>query len=194
MKADTRPVRPLRPAWQYALGVLTSACLVVLLGIALLGSDGWRQLGPFAWALLLPGLALALLGGSWAAAQWMSPTGRANLYVAAAGYLLGVTGILAAGERGGFSPVSTLACFSIAAAFAAASAAGGWLLLRQAYALRRKQIALATGLLAGSVGFLVVQVHCANSELRHMLLGHGLVPLAWGVLAYYSACFAGRNR
>ncbi|MDX2270288.1 MAG: hypothetical protein NW208_19455 [Bryobacter sp.] len=184
LKADTRPVSPLRPAWQYALGASLISLLVVALGIRIMGTKGWYSLDTIAWALLLPGLALTLFGSSWAAAQWMGPTGRATLHMALAGYAVGLGGLFYAGESGSFSPWLAFKCFLIATPFVTVTALGSFFLLRRSFGPRSNSTALAAGLLSGTVGFLVIQILCPIKELGHLLAGHGILPFFWGFLAY----------
>ncbi len=183
LKRDTRPVTPLRPAWVYFCAAMLLAGAIATAGVFALGTAGWRALSQVSWALLAPGILVMMAGGAVAASQWMSPTGKASLGPAIAALGLAWVGLFAGAGGGEYSAAHALKCFSIASFFSLLAATGAFFIFRRGVGLRRLPQSLAVGVFAGAVGFLVIQILCPITDLGHLLSGHGLVPLAWGLAA-----------
>jgi hypothetical protein len=180
------PVRPLRPTWQYALIAGALALLMgvsggIVLGIVENHVFPWRM-----WAVLSLALVLFLSGTAWAAAQWMSPSGRASLWQVLLGFVLAIVGLALGGTEDVFVLDMAMWCLSVGSLFSAATAVVLMMVFRRGSPLTRDKVAVATGLAAGAAGFVAIQMHCPMQELWHLLIGHALLPVVWGILGY---CF-----
>lgn len=184
LKKDLKPVRPLRPAWQYALAALCFGLAVALAWFSRMDVQGWEALSPTAWYLIAPGLALALGASAWSAAQWLSPLGSASLLRCALGLAVAFFGLFLASGSGEFRWDLTATCFSAGSSLSLPVLAFCALLFRRGAPQRRERVAVAAGLFSGLLGFLLIQLHCPIHDLGHLLLGHGALPLAWGLASY----------
>lgn len=185
LKKDLKPVRPLRPAGHYAIGAIVFAVAVLVAWLELVDQAGWREIGPAQWLPLGAGLIVALAASAWAAAQWLSPTGKSSLLLSALGIAVALAGVVSASRAGEFLFVPTAACFSAASVLALFTSAFCLLIFRRAAPQRRERVAVAAGLFSGLLGFLLVQLHCPIRDPGHMLLGHAAVPFAWAVASYW---------
>jgi hypothetical protein len=185
LKRDVSPVKPLRPTWQYFVLALLLATAVSALGVSAMGTAGWRTLSPLSWAFIGPALLTGIAVCAWAASQWLSPTGKANLGMAAAALGVAWAGLFVAWEPGEYSLSHAIKCFRIASFFSLVASIGCLALFRQGTPLRRHASAVAAGLFSGFVGFLVIQTLCPIRDLGHLLSGHGIVPICWGLAAYW---------
>lgn len=187
---DFAPVRPLRPAWQIAAVATLAVLALAALWIRLLGWAPPASLGPPTLAILALLFLVTIVGAAWAAAQWMSPTGRASLLTPLATGLVLLLWLLIAGANEPFVPLSAGLCFTGGSIVALCAGAALIIVFRRAAPLFRQRVALAAGALAGLAGFLTIQAHCPIEERLHILLGHGLLPLVWGLGAWFAARLA----
>lgn len=184
LKQDLKPVRPLLPAWRYALGAIVFAGAILLAWLELMDHSGWAALNATTWLLMGFGLMLALASSAWTAAQWLSPTGKSSLLPTTIGLALALLGIAFATRGGEFWLVPAAQCFSLASLPAIFAGASCFLLFRRAAPQRRESVALASGLFSGLLGFLLIQLHCPIRDPGHMFLGHASLPFAWGLASY----------
>lgn len=184
------PVRPLRPAWQIAALALICSLAVAASGVAFLGHDALESFNWNTWLLVGVGFTMAVGGAAWAAAQWMSPSGRASFWQPALGVLFVGMGLWLGAEAGPFQLWPIVICFSFGSAAALAAGLVLIAVFRRTSPLMRHRVAVATGIVAGFAGFLVIQMHCPISEISHMMLGHALLPIVWGLAGYLLARFS----
>ncbi len=187
LKRDLQPVRPLRPAWQITVIAICIAVSVGLGAVWIFGFGPPESFSLASWALLAFGFTMTVGGCAWAAAQWMSPSGDTALWRPALGFLVALAGILVAAEFGPFMPILALGCFSAGSLAAFATAALLLLVFRRAAPIRRHRVAACAGVVSGMVGFFAIQLHCPIDDAWHMLTGHALLPVAWGLAAYLLA-------
>lgn len=178
------PVKPLRPAWQIALlaGLLSAAIATsggCLLGVHPQESFRWQS-----WMLLGLAFGLAFAGATWAAAQWMSPSGRAAFWQPLAGLALACVGLAIGSVTGVFQPSFAAVCLSLGSMVACGTGVILMIVFRRTAPMMRERVAVAAGVLSGFAGFLAIQIHCPNTELWHMMLGHAALPVIWGAIAY----------
>ena len=174
---DLRPVRPLLPSW-----VFLSA---FALFFVVLSSAGVAYLGPYGWFVLMP---------------WQKVTVFATLGASAALLAFSLVRQMVPGQklllRPGLLPVSlfVLLCLVVASVFqvrtdphflqsgetclklglpyAVPAAFLFWLLLRRGAILSPRVAGATTGMLAGLVSTTVLEVHCPNLDMRHILVWH----------------------
>lgn len=187
---DFAPVRPLRPAWQFAAAAALVTLAMAIVWIGLLGWGPPASLSPFSLAFLFALFLVTISGAAWAAAQWMSPTGRASLaWPLGSGSLLLVC-LVASGVNEPFEPRYAGICFTGGSLVALITGLALIVLFRRSAPLLRHRVSMAAGALAGLAGFLSIQAHCPIEERLHLLLGHGLLPIVWGLVAYLAARLA----
>jgi hypothetical protein len=174
---DLRPVRPLHPSWVFLL-----AFALIFVG---LGSLGVLYLGTYGWFVLMPGQRIAVfstLGASagllaFSLVRQMVPGQksllRPGLLPAALFVLLCLVvasvfqvrtdpHFLRAGE----------ACLKAGVPYAIPAAFVFWLILRRGEILSPRVAGGITGMLAGLVSTTVLEVHCPNLDVWHILVWH----------------------
>lgn len=74
---------------------------------------------------------------------------------------------------------SGIVCFGAGLLYAVPIALAGWWLLRRGFAVDRTGAAMAAGTLAGLGGLLMLELHCPNFEVTHLLVWHtAVVPIS----------------
>ena len=184
------PVQPLRPAWQSALLAALCSLAVAASGVIVLGHDALDAFSWNTWLLIGLAFAMSIGGATWAAAQWMSPSGKAAFWKPLAGLIVAVLGLAIGSQTGPFQLIWAAKCFTVGSAAALLSGLILVVVFRRTAPIMRHRVAAAAGGLAGVVGFLVIQVHCPLNEFRHMMLGHALLPVIWGLAGYLIARFS----
>ena len=193
---DLRPVRPLLPSW-----VFFSA---FALFFAVLSGAGVAYLGPYGWFLLMPGQKIAIfatLGASaallaFSLVRQMVPGQRLllrpgwlpiGLFVLLCLVVASVFQVrtdphfLQAGET----------CLRIGLPYAIPAAFLFWLILRRGAILSPRVVGATTGMLAGLVSTTVLEVHCPNFDVWHILVWH--VGLAFlGLIAGWLVAIIGQ--
>jgi len=187
---NLRPVRPLPPSWVF---LLTFMLFFVALSCA-----GVLYLGPYGWFLLMPGQKLAVFTTLAASAALLA-------FSLARQMVPGQKSLL----RPGFLPIGlfVLLCLTVASVFqvrtdphflqsgetclraglpyAIPAALAFWWILRRGAILSPRMIGATTGMLAGLVSMTVLEVHCTNLNVWHILVWHvgfALLGLAAGLL------------
>ncbi len=186
------PVKPLRPAWQIALLAASGALLIAFTAAAILGyathdSFSWRT-----WLLLGVSFAVAFSATSWAAAQWMSPSGRTSFWGPVLALLLAVRGLDSGSALDIFVASWAGLCLSIGSIFSLATGIFLLVVFRRTAPIMRQRVSTAVGVLSGFAGFLAIQLHCPINEFWHMLTGHALLPIIWGLIGYFVSRLAFR--
>lgn len=176
-------VRPLRPSGYYAAGFVLIFLAPVMAGIGILKSSGIVGMNPLTIAIVFGGLAVCcgLLAISLAAE--MAPGSRRPAPPAAliGGVLLGLAAalwVLFPYQAETNFWVKSGKCFLMGIAFAAPSAALAWGLLRRGAVLSPAVSGAAAGLLGGMAGLAVLEIHCPDWNVAHILAGHWGAALA----------------
>ncbi len=185
--AAVAPVRPLPPVWLLTGGLVLLCVVVAVAGGLILGPKGARRMDAgeaaaiFSTVLLLIGLvsrlcvAEAIPGSPRRVAPWM-------LTVWACLALAGVFGLL-------FHDYGTerfvrqgMACLTAGLAQAVPAAVGVWWILRRGFAVNAGAAGFAQGLLAGLAGVTMLELHCPNFEVPHLIVWHiAVLPIAGAV-------------
>jgi hypothetical protein len=187
---DLRPVRPLRPSW-----VFLSAFALVFVVLSCLGV---LYLGPYGWFVLMPMQRIAVfvtLGASaallaFALVRQMVPGHKALvppgllpiglfgllcLVVASVFQVQTDSHFLQSGER----------CLKAGIPYAIPAAFVFWFILRRGAILSPRVVGAITGMLAGLVSTTLLEVHCPNLNVWHVLVWHvgiALLGLIAGLL------------
>jgi len=184
-------VRPLRPFGYYAAGFLLIFLAPIVAALGMLRTYGIATMSPAAIVLAFGALAIcaALLAVSLTAD--MSPGSRrpAPSVVLTGGILLSLAAIfcvlLPYRTETSFWVQSGL-CLQLGVVFAVPTAALAWGLLRRGAVLSPAISGAAAGLLGGLAGLTVLEIHCPDHNLAHVLVAHwgaALVCTAIGLVA-----------
>jgi hypothetical protein len=198
---DLRPVRPLLPPW-----VFLAAFALVFVALSYLGM--W-YLGPYGWFMLMPGQKIAVFSSlaasagllAFSLARHMVPGQKSPLHP---GLLpiglfvlqcLVVAGVFQVRTDPHFLQAGE-ACLKAGVPYAIPAAFVFWLILRRGAILSPRLVGAITGMLAGLVSTTVLEVHCPDLNLWHILVWHVGIALL-GSLAGLLVATAGqamRNR
>ena len=184
-------VRPLGPFGYYAAGFALIFLAPIVAALGMLSTNGIARMSPAAIVLAFGALAIcaALLAVSLAAD--MSPGSRrpAPSVVLTGGILLSLAAIfcvlLPYRTETSFWVQSGL-CLQLGVVFAVPTAALAWGLLRRGAVLSPAISGAAAGLLGGLAGLTVLEIHCPDHNLAHVLVAHwgaALVCTAIGLVA-----------
>jgi len=195
---DLRPVRPRPAAGAAVAGLLAVFLAVAVPAAARLGFFGVQRMSPGVMAAIFPPLAeLALLAAA-ASVNAMTPGSKRPFHPAAlaAGGCCAMAAIFFLlfpdHSLGRFVPQG-VACLKTGLLWAAPAAVLAWILLRGGYAVDRAAAGAAGGTFAGLAGLAVLELHCANFRLWHVVVWHlAVVPIA--ALAGAAVYFFGSKR
>jgi hypothetical protein len=184
-------VRPLRPAGYYAAGFALSFLAPIAAGIGILKASGIAGMSPSMIAIVFGGLAVCggLLAISLAAD--MAPGDRRLLPSTAltGGILLVLAAMIWAlfpYQRETRFWLQSGKCLLVGIGFAVPAAVLAWGLLRRGAVLSPAVSGAAAGLLGGLAGAVVLEIHCPDWNVAHILVAHwgtALACAAAGLLA-----------
>jgi hypothetical protein len=179
---DLKPVRPLAPP-----GILLAAFAVNFAALATVGSlqlhaYGWRVLDPLQKTVVFTSLAFGSCVLAVSMVRQMRPGARhfvsPALLPAAVLVVLVAAMVAIFHVREEFAFVSRgLFCLSSGLKYAIPGALLSWLILRRGAALAPKLMGATAGGFAGLIGVTVLEVHCPNLGLYHILVWHAGVLL-----------------
>ena len=178
-----RPVRPLPSAGVLRLGLVAVCVAVAIAGAARLGLFGLRAMSGLQMLIvfLLVGLIVS------AAAAWvseMTPGSKRRQsamggLIAAVVELFALFAILFPDHHTENFVHSGVACLGAGLLHAIPIAIAGWWVVRRGFAVNPTHAALAAGTLAGLGGILMLELHCPNFEVVHLLVWHiAVIPVS----------------
>jgi hypothetical protein len=190
MAAEMKPVRPLSSTGVLSAMLVAIGAAVGLAGAAVAGLHGFEH-----QALPQRLSIFALLGLlAWAAAaafvQAMIPASRqrlrpGTLALLSVVLLLGLFGLLFDDYRTSNFVSAGVTCVATGVLGAVPAALLGWRFLRRGFAVSTVAAGAAAGTLAGLSGVLLLELHCDNFQVLHVLVWHtAVVPIS-------AACGAG---
>jgi hypothetical protein len=191
---DLRPVRPLAPSSVFLAGFAISFLAMAVVGAIQLHAYGWHVLSVSARIVVFASLALGAGALALSMARQMRPGSKYSVStnLLPAGVLLLVAAAMMAvfhsREEKAFVS-SGLWCLSSGLKYTIPGAVLTWLWLRRGAAQSPKLMGATTGGFAGLIGVTVLEVHCPNLNLYHILVWHlGVILLsALGGLALGAA-------
>ncbi len=200
MGAALAPVRPLPPAWVLVGGVALACAAVALAGAARAGFNGFEKLDVFERALIFSTLCILVWLGATEAAGEMIPGSRRRVSPRAlpAGTSLALIAIFAIlfHDFGTERFVSQgIRCLAAGLMHAIPAALISWFLLRRGFAVNPVAAGLVLGTVAGLAGVSMLELHCANLEVLHVMLWHtAVIPVsaAAGALIGWAVRFRAR--
>lgn len=184
IKPSLVPVRPLPPAWLLTGGLILIAATVALAGATRAGLYGIERLSVFGRILIFPALVLFLWAAAAEFAASMAPGSRRRVHPAvliavSCLTLMGVFAIVFRDYHTTHFVSAGIACLVAGIAHAIPVAFLGWLLLRRGFALSPVAAGAAAGTLAGLAGVTMLELHCPNFQVLHVLVWHtAVVPVA----------------
>lgn len=191
-----RPVRPLPPGWVLVAGLMLVCLAVATAAGSLLGLHGIQKMSPAQMALIFPLLGALIWLAAVLYVSEMIPGSRHRMapwVLPAAGSLTLIAAFALAfddyrTER--FVPQG-IACLTAGLLYGIpAAAAGGWL-VRRGFAVNSVGAGLLQGALAGLAGVGMLELHCPNFEVPHVMVWHtAVLPLSAGagaLLAWWRA-------
>jgi hypothetical protein len=184
IKPSMRPVRPMLPAWLLTAGLILIAAVLALAGAARAGLYGIERLTAIERILIFPALALLLWAAATEFAASMVPGSKRRMHpgVLLATSCLALMGIFAVLFRDYHTThfVSAgIACLVAGLINAIPVAFFSWLLLRRGFAVNPVAAGAIVGTLAGLAGVSMLELHCPNFKVLHVLVWHtAVVPVA----------------
>lgn len=197
--ADLKPVRPLAPEWTYIAAFAGLFAAVCVAGCYLLRADGWLALNGLQRPLVFVPLGVSAGLLVFSLVRQMTPA-ASYTYVTAA-VAAGVFGLLLALMTVLFRPIQqteflhdALVCFRAGMTFAIPTAILFWWLLRRGAALSPSLTGAAAGGLAGLAGLAVLEIHCPNLNVYHIVVSHISVALTCAALGFFFSGVTFRRR
>jgi hypothetical protein len=157
---------------------------VSIAGGALLGFYGLEKLTPVAIGLIFSPLAVVAVLGAAATVNSMIPGSKRPAHPAilmAAGCVLmeAIFALLFRDYRTDSFVRQGLVCLKAGLIWTTPTALAVWLVLRRGFAVDSRAAGAAIGSLAGFAGLAVLELHCANFRVAHILVWHvAVVPIA----------------
>jgi hypothetical protein len=194
--ANLKPVRPLAPAGVYLAGFAGIFLVVCAIGCWIVGHHGWTALSMVQKLTVFVPLAASTSLAAFSLVRQMAPAAKhvgstalisAGLFVL---LLVVMTVVFHPAQESAFVR-NGLVCFRTGIAFAIPAAFLFALLLLRGASLSPGLTGATAGGLAGLVGLAVLEVHCPNLDLFHILVWHVSVTLvcAIGGFAFSSVTF-----
>jgi len=178
------PVRPLAPAWMLSAALVLWCAAMALAGGFILKPHGVQHMDSVQRLAIFPLLGLLISLGSAVAASQMVPGSRrvmapSTLALCACLLLAAVFGAVFPDHRLERFVPEGLKCLTAGLAQAIPAAAGMWWILRRGFAVDSLAAGFAQGALAGLAGVAMLELHCPNFELLHILVWHiAVLPVA----------------
>ena len=183
IRPNMRQVRPLPPAWVLRFTLMTVCIGIAIAGAARLGFFGMHAMNN-TQKLIFPALAgfITVAAAAWAAE--MIPGSKRheapwNVLCAATFTLFALFPTLFHNHHTEDFVHAGFACLIAGILHAIPIALAGWWLLRRGFAVNPTGAALAAGTLAGLGGISMLELHCPNFQLMHLVIWHtAVVPVS----------------
>jgi hypothetical protein len=177
MATKLRPVRSLAPA-RYFFGVFAAIFVfIVALAVYRMGAFAIAVMTPLQTAAILSALAVSIVLLVYSLVHQMVPGSRHRippslLPIAITISLAVAMALLFQFQHERHFWGSAWACIRAGSPIGVLAAVPFWLVLRRGAILSPSMTGAATGLLAGLVGTTVLEIHCPNLDVRHILVSH----------------------
>jgi len=196
--SDLKPVQPLASDGAYLAGLAGIFVAVCVIGVYVLGQQGWRALSELQKVAVFLPLAAITAVLAFSTVRQMRPAAKyARSSALVSGTLFILLLIIMAAV---FQPVQEtgfirtgLTCFRTGMTYAIPAAFFFALLLLRGAALSPALMGATAGGLAGLVGLTVLEIQCPNLNLYHIVVGHVSVTLICVLLGVVLSSAAIRN-
>jgi hypothetical protein len=174
---DLHPAHALPPKKLFFAAFLLIFVVLMAVGIAHLGAFAWAEFGLSRRIMVCTSLGASAALLAYAMVQQMFPGSRRRLSPAllSMGTFVCLTLVLAAlfeaGHSGRFFREG-MPCFEAGIPYAIPAALLFWLILRLGVVFSPRATGALCGALAGLIGVSVLEIHCSNFDLRHILVWH----------------------
>jgi hypothetical protein len=190
IKPSLRPVRPLPPVWLMAVALVLICVAVSLGGAARAGFFGFAKMNLLERWLVFSALGLLACLAAVGFVHQMSPASRIRVSPGAL-LALGSVGLLAV-FAGLFRDYHTdhffsagIVCLLTGILHAIPAGLLSWLLLRRGFAVNPALAGLVAGTLGGLAGVGVLELHCPNFQVAHILVWHtAAIPVSAALGAF----------
>ena len=185
IRGSIKPVRPL-PADSVLIAALIVICgAVAVAGAAHLGFFGIRRMSVVEIVLIFAALAVFVWLAATELVNEMIPGSRhrANPAAILGGgtlALIAIFGMLFRDYQTTDFVRSGLACLGAGLMHAVPVALASWLLLRRGFAVNPIAAGMVAGTLSGLAGLIMLELHCPNFEVLHVVVWHTAVVLLSG--------------
>jgi hypothetical protein len=196
---DLKPVRPLAPEWAYVAAFAALFAAVCIASYYVLPAAGWRALGNLQRTLIFVPLCVAAGLLVFSVVRQMTPAAQyAHTTAAAAAgvfaLLLALLPILFRPEQESGFLYDGLVCFRAGMLFAIPTALLFWLLLLRGARLSYSLTGATAGGLAGLTGLTVLEIHCPNLNVYHIVAAHISVALVCAAAGFFFSGVTFRRR
>ncbi len=187
IKSTTRPERPLSPTWMLRLGTMLIAAGVAVAGAARVGFGGFDKLSTPDRALIFSMLAILIWLASSEFVGQMIPGSRHRLtpgalLVAIVVAMLGVFVLIFHDYHTTQFVSLGIACLGAGLLHAVPAGLICWFVLRRGFAVNPVAAGLAAGTLGGLAGVALLEFHCPDFEVLHIMVWHAAVVPVSGAL------------
>jgi hypothetical protein len=174
---DLTPVHPLAPSRVFLVGLAITFAAVATVGSIQLHAYGWPTLSPLQKVVIFASLALAAGALAASMVRQMRPGSKhlvSPTLLLFAVFLLLATGMAAVFQWREESAFVTRGLFCLRSGLKYAVPGGllSWVILRRGATLAPKLIGATTGGFAALIGITVLEVHCPDLSLCHILVWH----------------------
>lgn len=199
MRSSLQPVRPLAPAWVLTAALIAAAAAVAVSGAALTGFLGIEALSGAARATIFVTVGLIAYVTARELVSQFIPGSRhfatvSQVMAVATAALLGVFALLFGDYRAGHFVSAGVACLSTGLLYAAPAALLGAWILRRGLATNVVSAGLALGTFAGMAGVTLLELHCTNFQVPHLLWHALVIPVSAGAGALIGKGLAAAGR
>lgn len=183
IKPSLRPVRPMLPGWLLTGGLILIAIAVALAGAARAGLSGIERLTVFERALIFPALGVLLWASAAEFAASMVPGSKRRfhpglLMALVCLVLMSVFVVVFRDYHTTHFVSAGITCLVAGIAHAIPVALLSWLLLRRGFAVNPVTAGAVAGTLAGLAGITMLELHCPNFQVLHVLIWHtAVIPI-----------------
>ena len=181
--SDLQSVAAMPPSRILVGSLILIGGLVAVSGAILLGGHGFRAMSPLEVSVILAVLGIWM----WVAASQCVveaiPGSRriaSPLTIALSGCLVltAIFGVLFRDYHGERFVTQGVKCFAAGIGFAIPAALGIWFVLRSGFPTNATASGFARGMLAGLAGLTMLELHCPNLEVPHLVVWHvGVLPI-----------------
>lgn len=187
--ADLKPVQPLPANRTLDLLFLGIASVGLLIGLLTLMPMGWQAMVLWQRALVIGSLCVGLASMSYLMTRLMVPGSK--MAIAPSFLLLAVPVLMLLSSLaafpfspGTFESGAAIQCGLTTLVYSVPALVLSGFLLRRGASLDPRWSGAVMGLFAGSVGAVVLQLHCPVLEFSHTMAGHMLPALGLGVMGW----------
>ena len=193
--ASLQPVRPVSSVSAFVAALVAVCVATASVSATILGLHGIYALGAVRIALIFPILVALIFLAALVYAGEMIPGSRPRVapsVLLASGCVVfaAVVALLFSDYRTENFLLQGVTCLKAGMAIALPTAAISWWILRRGFAVNSTAAAVAGGTLAGLAGLGMLELHCANFEVPHIMVWHTSVLALSGLVGGFLASIA----